>query len=454
MGEPPPAGDTGPQIGTLTAANLAQHAAALRPPDNVDALDVTTLGYADAEARKQAYLERKQARNKARKQPSLPGAVGEAVGPGAPADRPFLSKVHEVEADVQYRFNFLLIGPGSVAAQVAALACNSPAAGLLGGNTEEPPSADRPVAPHQASCRPAAPRCLCTITPPPGEKQKSQKLAKLVFDTLDFGMKLPSCASRLEALSTAMVFLLVIDGPLGRNGGFAEQLQSLVSTVEQNRQETHAKFRPVRAVILASTEASNTLDCEANAWVAQWALFEQEQGDTWKFGPMAMQDSDAFHAAFAEMATTRIAEGRCSTAAACEPVNEADEEEAVKLERQLLEQRLQERERETAVRRVPSRTGSEYSEGWQQPPVFDAEVDGSACSEGALEAYAQWHGLERDKLWHCQDVNKDIEWDSERFDGVCAHPETSPVLDSGHANKQQNEQQECGSLARRVCAIS
>jgi len=429
----------GPEVGTLTANNLARHMAYLRrndvnekgasapflklePPRQSDASEnravpeVRTLAAADPDIsnRRAAYLQRKESRREARK-------LRSGLGPTSPNgmsistvdSKGFLSNVPEVEADVPYRFNFVLVG--TIAARVAELVCESLAARRLSSR----PSLAEPESPRSptplAAKTPRAYRCLCAVTGPlagrPGNDR--QKLAKLGFAPVNFGQDMPKCMSRLEALSTAMVFVLLVDSPSGgQPNSLQQQLQELAAAIARSRSQTRSKLRPVRAVILCSAGDAGAQP-EAgfqgeDSWSSALADFEQVHGDMWKFGPVPLQDGDLLHAAFAEIVSVRISQGgQCSEGAAGAPPGtqeqepEEEEEGGEGLERVLLEQQMQAHDvgcSSSSRQRSCSRGPSECSEGWQRPPVFEAEFDGSECSEEALERHAKTFGISRSDL--------------------------------------------------------
>merc|ERR1719232_84292 len=138
-------------------------------------------------------------------------------------------------------------------------------------------------------------RCLCNLA-------NSDKVAKLVFQIIHAEQDVPSFASRLEALSTVLVFVLTVDtGP----EDFESQLEFMADFAETMRVcgRIRAKLRPVRAVLLArSSEQATGLEAGVEElWASKIADFEQNHGELWKFGPVDTQDSSALYDAFAEM---------------------------------------------------------------------------------------------------------------------------------------------------------
>mmetsp|Transcript_124014 Transcript_124014/g.246953 ORF Transcript_124014/g.246953 Transcript_124014/m.246953 type:complete len:486 (-) Transcript_124014:171-1628(-) len=353
--------------------------------------EMKTLSASNPElsARRIAYQQRKESRKEARRQ-------------GAIDNTGFLSNVPEVDDDVPFRFNFVVIG--GMAHHVVQVTCSSASASST--SSKFPVNLGQQVrSPRESPKRGQAFRCLCFVTAPVTGRVNldRQKLAKLVFQPVAFGQSIPKSTSRLDALSTAMVFVLSINHPSGDRLSLEEQLANLANVLEQNRTETKAKLRPVRAVILCSFHNPNVGHAD-ESWAAQLADFEQVHGDMWKFGPIYTEDGDAFHAAFAEMASLRINRVNLSDvhADSLQLAEKPDEDEVeatgedVEDERTLLEQQLFARSARSGGELERSNSVSSLgSEGWQRPPIFEAECDGSECSEAALEQHVQIFGLDR-----------------------------------------------------------
>jgi len=393
----------------LTASNLALHRELLRESESLEPPnqrqpqlrleleagtgipEMKTLSASNPElsARRIAYQQRRESRKEARRQ-------------GAIDNTGFLSNVPEVDDDVPFRFNFVVVG--GMAHHVVQVTCSSASASST--SSKFPLKPGFPVrSPRGSSQMVQALRCLCFVTAPMIGKTNSdrQKLAKLVFQPVAFGQHIPKCTSKLDALSTAMVFVLAINHPSGERLSLEEQLANLANVLDQNRAETKAKLRPVRAVILCSFQSQNIGHAD-ESWAAQLSDFEQVHGDMWKFGPICTQDGDAFHAAFAEMASVRINRVNLSDTAAdsSQLAVRPDEDEVEAMgadgedERSLFEQQLAARSARSSKELVRSNSSSsQSSEGWQRPPIFEAECDGSECSEDALEQHVKIFGLDR-----------------------------------------------------------
>lgn len=306
----------------------------------------------------------------------------------------FLSNVPEVEADVQYRFSFIVAG--AIAKKVVQSACESSAAralphadkdlanqgpatpavssalgnGRLGedglgldggangeggaarelgpavGKTPSLGSRGTPAQPRSDNQDGGSPgevssptlatggtmrksttpkggkkpgahlthRCLCPVPFPWGRAAATErlKLAKLVFQPLVSAQDIPICTSRLEATGSAVVFILVVDpGPDAEP--FEEQLFTLTMAVKDMRLRMPVGLRPKRAVVLVregqAPDPEALGEGEQEPWDESLEEFEKVHGALWKFGipPIDMKDADGLHAAFAKIASERIA---------------------------------------------------------------------------------------------------------------------------------------------------
>jgi hypothetical protein len=232
---------------------------------------------------------------------------------------------------------------------------------------------------------------LCSVqdgNAPATPEGSRPELAKLIFKHVaDWDDNLPTCATRLEALSSVLVYVLVID-PSEEDAtvlSFKSQLDCLVQAVEHFRSQTRAKLRPVRAALLCYLGR----DPEGNdpGWVSTLADHEQAHGHLWKFGPWHLQDSSAWYASFAEMASSRISEVSRNTGDTNN--DRADEEDRNEEEPEDTEgwlapydsQATDEEEGAPLMGKVLSRhsvnssmsSDSLFSAGWLAPPVFEVE---------------------------------------------------------------------------------
>lgn len=299
----------------------------------------------EASARHQAYLKRKKERAEKKKK----SAVKESLigGPSTLLKDGFLSNVPEVEADVQYRFIFAVYG--KYASRVIEAACHSPAASALphaahthdeyasegadsiqsledeqtlvisedaryvspgtrvenDGEDQVPDLLVKQATPEKK--KPGAHRCLCPVPFPWGRTNSTArlKLAKLVFSPVTRAKDIPECTSKLEALSCALIFLLVLD-PLddGMVQPFQKQLQDIADILDDMRFRIRPEFRQTKAFILCRmSEEADTFD---DSYHGALEDFESDYGAIWKFGPISIRDGDQFHTAFAKIASQRI----------------------------------------------------------------------------------------------------------------------------------------------------
>lgn len=346
----------------------------------------------------------------------------------------FLSNLPEVEADVPYRFNFIVSATGDYAETIAGAACASNAAKSMpvvgvdeedheeGGSLRNAsPGVEITDSQGVASLRrkdKRALRCLCRLVDTSeATREEKPRLAKLAFQPLSIPPHaVPLCQNRLEALNTALVFALIVDQEPAM---LEAQLRQLTETVESLRARSRPKNRPVRAVLLCYTNAEERN--RKDLWVEIMADYEQVHGDVWKFGPIGMWEADGLHAVFTEIAACRIPFGagpntadvaaldagkrlaKFSTGDLCkdDDIEEEDEEalrEAEGLPGPEMPGSLQPLSSNNMTL-GRSQFGSEASgssttsEGWQKPPVFMAESEGSECSERAIELHKRMYAL-------------------------------------------------------------
>jgi len=405
---PPGKLDANGSVGKFTSANLSDHNAAfdadavLLPHSGTTPAITKTLANDDPEMalKRAAYLarkERKQSRTK--------------VG-----SQDFLSGLPEVETDVHYRFNFVVVG--HVAGAVMETVCNSAAASgmprelldkdnakeeLFPSPTSAPGEGKLAGAPSRRASNPQIAktyRCLCMVTNPMAPESKAhRKMAKLVFNPKDFGQEVPMCNSRLEALRSVVVFMLNV-GDVGADGkamSFDAQLTCLSEVIDDMRARSRPKSRPVRAIILCYPKGTaEKVGQDGSGWTSSLADFEQKTGDLWKFGPISIGDADGLHDVFTEMASVRIAHYENVEAAGGKDDDDGKEGEEERNSQVLQDFLMPVPENGNIQQGRISRSDSmsECSEGGERPPFFGAECSGSDCSESALELHARTFGLE------------------------------------------------------------
>mmetsp|Transcript_61225 Transcript_61225/g.112238 ORF Transcript_61225/g.112238 Transcript_61225/m.112238 type:complete len:453 (-) Transcript_61225:161-1519(-) len=269
-----------------------------------------------------AYLERKKARRAGRKRGSLSGSPTSPCSPSTLDTHGFLSHLPEVNADIAYRFSFTVVASsGQAAQQIIEAVCNTEMA--EGMNLPTPSSSSVNAHAEEAF------RCLCPVpfdntrhphTPSPqspGVKRLDPtkfssdvpKLAKLIFSPVSFGDPLPKFRNRFEALSSALVCVLIVD-PKDGEPSFHEQLleyERLVDTLLFHRKP----LRPARAMLLASHSGPSSQLVEPPAGHMRWTerLSEYEmcvEENLWKFGPVDLSDAQDILAVFGTIASERI----------------------------------------------------------------------------------------------------------------------------------------------------
>mmetsp|Transcript_95646 Transcript_95646/g.309836 ORF Transcript_95646/g.309836 Transcript_95646/m.309836 type:complete len:783 (-) Transcript_95646:232-2580(-) len=401
-------------------------------------------------------------------------------------NKTFLSHVPEVDADIALHFNFTVMGPA--ARVVIEAACKSPAAAamqqgrpltpmpemhLLSTSEQDvgsptvlappswslaapyastssaaaaasSPSPSPPVTPRKrGSSKLGSPtklyRCLVPVgsnsleAEDPSKPADGRRVAKLSFAALSLDEDAPPRFSRLEALSSVVLFALFVDGGATHDPWrhFEEQLEGLDRAVKRMRARSKANLRPVRAVLLCHRTASafgvGQAREKSERWAAALADFEKSHGYLWKFGPVCTEErghghDDAVYAVFAEMAAAR-------TAHLAETEDEDEEEEdgddahfhsstgaleeagtgesyssnlqdsagggladgALSMFGGVGGERGGSLARSLSRGQSPSNYGSEASEGFQVP-AFDTERSSSKVSVGAFERHQFVYG--------------------------------------------------------------
>jgi len=245
------------------------------------------------------------------------------------ARKPFLSDLPEVDADIPYRVNLVMLG--MAADQVAQSACQSAAARSLvarppqekeetraaGGDflaevfsaASETAAGEERAVDERRVLDADNDRCLCKVS---GGPFASVNLAKLVFTRAAPDANLPTYASQFDALGTIMVITLVVAGSvLGEDPAAAvqDQLRALKELVDLLRVGIPRKLRPVRAVLLCSLDMDSSpseLCGVQTGWQDIISEFEEEHGKLWTFGPVDASDREEVHATFAQMASAHV----------------------------------------------------------------------------------------------------------------------------------------------------
>lgn len=334
---------------------------------------VQTLSAQDPQlaARHAAYLARKKSKRESRK--------------NVVDHNNFLSNLQETDADVAYRFNFTVTGfpAGDV---VNALVSSDAALGLGGAGPQS-----------------GAHRCFCEVKFPPGQQNQGQgggrKLSKLALSILNLEEDSEPCETRQEAMGSAIVYCLSIDSkaPNGESN-FRQQLDLFEANLARLRARSKARLRPVKAVLLCCEEPEGTSGA-LQSWAVQLADFEQNNGDMWKFGPICLRDGDVIHATFAEMTSTRILHTQKDESEEGPPKRRPGEDadkdgEALGGGGEVTFRPSAGTHVHTGRRRAStaSDAGSSCSEQ-ERPPIFETEMSGSECSDGALENHERAFGV-------------------------------------------------------------
>jgi len=157
----------------------------------------------------------------------------------------------------------------------------------------------------------------CGSSPSKGRAERGMDLIKMTFRSVtSFLQELPRCSTRKEALSTCMVFVLVVDECAEAAGedGLAEQLQNVARWSQEMslRTQDMPETRPWRAALLvrAGHDAGSQLPVSGGGsepsateeWRRTLDDWEARHGELWKFGPIPLEDGSALHATFAQMA--------------------------------------------------------------------------------------------------------------------------------------------------------
>lgn len=281
----------------------------------------------------------------------------------------FLSGVGEMEVDIDYRFTITVMG--SAAESIIEAVCSSPAARRFGGMIPKVPG------------RPNLYSCLCEVSSPDLAESQQPRMAKLAFHAVGFNGEAPVSKTRQEALSSAIVYALDIHNKDGEPT-FLEQLDALQNAVSRLREQVRAKLRPVKALLLYSSESEGgQRKSQHEPWAAQLADHEHSHGDTWKFGPVALGNDDTLHSVFAEICSARIVHCGDGLPDDKEEVANGGDEEATFVPSAGM-----------AVWRTAMRASEASIRSEQElPPMFEAEESGDECPDDALEKHERVFGL-------------------------------------------------------------
>eukprot|EP00928_Gymnodinium_smaydae_P012640 TRINITY_DN14587_c0_g6_i1.p1 TRINITY_DN14587_c0_g6~~TRINITY_DN14587_c0_g6_i1.p1 ORF type:complete len:453 (-),score=132.56 TRINITY_DN14587_c0_g6_i1:238-1596(-) len=265
------------------------------------------VGDSETAARLRHYAERKEARRKRREEGGGPLGAARGTKPlkgGAlSGNDAFLSNVPEIDADIDFRFSFVLMGLQS--STVVSCAAKSRAYKNLSHLEAESSSG----------------RLLSTVPYPMTLESatKRMKVAKLLMKHVLDPEHLPQLHKRVDALSSAMIFVFNIDDGVD----FAEQIQRYEDAVFALRTQPR-KFRCARAALLVGSsvpmdrkkeqkedeEEETEEEAKKEQVPGKWKEFLDEyelvHGALWKFGPLNKDDAEALYGVFAEIASMRL----------------------------------------------------------------------------------------------------------------------------------------------------
>jgi len=224
----------------------------------------------------------------------------------------FLSHLPEVQADIAYRFCFVLMG--FVAERVVKSAC-------------KPETMKKQGLPGIPSKRAEeAYRCFSHVPFPSGSEQKFTsngrldankfssdvpKICRLLFNPFKDSSDILGCATRMEALSCSLICTLLVN-PADGEPSFHDQIVLYERLIDQIR-FTKKKLRPARAIVLFQRRVAGIGEGgEENIAYESWRtrLEEHQQSVDQKtsqtFGPIMLENEVEIHSTFATIASSRV----------------------------------------------------------------------------------------------------------------------------------------------------
>jgi hypothetical protein len=268
-------------------------------------LDEMMAPMSTSAGRENEFKERRMQRKNSRKKRAPPPC---AAGGSTLDTHGFLSFLPECNADIAYRFCFTILG--FAGKRCVEAACN----------TEVLQDATLPQSPSKKSEE--GYRCFCHVLPGTAAKERYPssfgpqmfnsdvpKLCKMIFSLAD-SCEISTCRTRMEALSSALVCILVVD-PVKGEPSFHEQLLQYERVVDQIH-FTRKPLRPARALLLCRHKGCGSDEtAPPPAGHLPWTkrLEEHEaclDEHLWKLGPVNLHDAQALHEAFATIATQRV----------------------------------------------------------------------------------------------------------------------------------------------------
>jgi len=247
-------------------------------------LEKTVIKDQNLTGRHAAYLDRKKKRQDSKRKQEA-----------------FLSNVPEVDDDIQFRYNYHIVGPLSNEAVTAA--CDhanqvrvKSGNADLGDRRSLIPIPYPPVAAQEASK--VIDVVFERVTSIHGVKSK---YAKLAFNPMQFSDRVPMCKNRFEALETAIIFALHVDSE-AEGESYKEQLWAYEKAMFEF-QTARAPLRPTRAILLLHTGPFEENEAK---WRSAVEELEEIDGPVLYYGPMEPSDGAGIHHVMASLASMRI----------------------------------------------------------------------------------------------------------------------------------------------------
>jgi len=329
----------------------------------------------EMEAARLAFSARKDSRRQKRQDrfnsgESLESARSQRLNPGL-----FLSGLPEVESDIAYRCNLIVIG--SAASGIVKAACESHSARSLPGGAAL-------ALANQCNQQTQGFRCLCRVE---GKGEKDDPpLAKLAFHLLESGANDAQIAGQLEVASTVIVYALTLDERC--DAGYLEmQLWEVAKVIEHAGLLTGARRKMSRAALIC-TEGEGVSDL-SGACSLLLKDFEKKNGRMWMFDLVQLSDANALHNLFQRIASRRTLLG--STEEDCGLPEDGSNQPEADMPAFMVPLDIN-----IPRRRGPGSATSKSSIATTNggpPPIFEAENEGSECSEGAMELHRRAFSL-------------------------------------------------------------
>jgi len=203
-------------------------------------------------------------------------------------------------------------------------------------------------------------------------------LAKLAFHLLESGTNDAQIAGQLEVASTVIVYALALDERC--DAGYLEmQLWEVAKVIEHAGLLAGARRKMSRAALICTEGES--ISVLSGACSSLLKDFEKKNGRMWMFDPVQLSDADALHNTFQRIASRRTLLG--STEEDCGLAEHVSDQTEADTPAFLVPFNV-------PRRRGPGSTNSKSSLATSNGgpvPIFEAEDEGSECSETAMELH-------------------------------------------------------------------